>query len=161
MVFITLSTNSTPLWKFWLWPCKHKVTICDDNLNTNTERFHSCTPSFNLHNVYHCLLQVKHRRSELLKHELVSTFLRQKSKFGAAFYLADLFLYVLFLVFLTSFALIVPTPLDEICESNQLFILFHKYCEYDTLFTHRCNKYFWPSFEHHTVLVSRLLVFSS
>lgn len=63
------------------------------------------------------LLQVKHRRSELLKHELVSTFLRQKfTKFRMIFYLADFFLYALFLIFLTSYALTVPTPLDDICE---------------------------------------------
>ena len=69
-------------------------------------------------------LQVKYRCSELLKHKLVSSFLRQKSTFGAAFYLAEFFLYVLFLVFLTVYALIVPTPLDDICELNRL----RKFC---------------------------------
>ena len=61
-------------------------------------------------------LQVKHRRSDLLKHELVSTFLRKKFKFGALFHLANLLLYAFFLIFLTSYALVIPTPLDDICE---------------------------------------------
>ena len=61
-------------------------------------------------------LQVKHRRSDLLKHELVSTFLRKKFKFGALFHLANLLLYAFFLIFLTSYALVVPSPLDDICE---------------------------------------------
>ena len=63
------------------------------------------------------LIQVKHRRSQLLKHELVSTFLRQKfTKSRIILYLADFFLYTLFLIFLTSYALTVPTPLDDVCE---------------------------------------------
>ena len=61
-------------------------------------------------------LQVKHRRSDLLKHELVSTFLRKKFKFGALFHLANLLLYTFFLIFLTSYALVIPMPLDDICE---------------------------------------------
>ena len=67
--------------------------------------------------VYYSLLQVKYQRSDLLKHELVSTFLRHKfTRFGAAFYLVDFLLYAFFLTFLTLYALFVPTPLDDICE---------------------------------------------
>ena len=69
-------------------------------------------------------LQVKHRRSDLLKHALVSTFLRKKFKFGAVFHLADLFLYLLFLMFLTSYALVVPKPLDDICKLRYSKIKF-------------------------------------
>ena len=78
-----------------------------------------------MHTVHHytcflcfvLFLQVKHRRSELLKHELVSTFLRQKfTTLRIGLYLANFFLYALFLIFLTSYALTLPTPLDDICE---------------------------------------------
>ena len=36
--------------------------------------------------------------------------------FRMIFYVADFFLYALFLIFLTSYALTVPTPLDDVCE---------------------------------------------
>ena len=71
-------------------------------------------------------MQVQHRRSDLLKHALVSTFLRKKFKFGAVFHLADLFLYALFLIFLTSYALVVPTPLDDICKLRHGKITFNE-----------------------------------
>ena len=76
-------------------------------------------------------MQVKKRRSELLKHKLVSTLLRHKfAKFGAIFYFVDVFLYSLFLMFLTSYALVVSTPLDDICEftdtaKKKLAVMLH------------------------------------
>ena len=84
-------------------------------------------------------LQVKHRRSDLLKHELVSTFLGKKFKFGALFHLANLLLYAFFLIFLTSYALTVPLPLDDICELRnniiywEIHFVLHKYTANITL----------------------------
>ena len=96
-------------------------------------------------------LQVKHRRSELLKHELVSTFLRQKfTMLRVGLYLANFFLYALFLIFLTSYALTLPTPLDDICElmltANEKLVLHEPNYAFMSRYNECFQKWFYQCF---------------
>ena len=52
---------------------------------------------------------------DLLKHPLVTSLLRDKwQTYGFIIYFANLFIYLIFLAFLTTFALSVPNP--QACE---------------------------------------------
>ena len=67
------------------------------------------------------LHQVNNECLELMRHPLVISLLNDKwDQFGGYLYLANLLLFGLFVVFLTTFALTVPSPQQDYCES-QLF----------------------------------------
>ena len=54
---------------------------------------------------------------KLLQHPLVVTLLNEKwFKFGAKLYLWNLLVYILQVIFLTTFALSMPHPLSDACE---------------------------------------------
>ena len=56
-------------------------------------------------------VQVKHERVELLQHPLIYRYINYKWwRVSFPLFLATLLLYLLFLIFLTSFALSVPRP---------------------------------------------------
>ena len=62
-------------------------------------------------------LQVEHNRSELLQHPLVTSLLNHKwNGFGAKFYFVNLLIYLLYVIFLTTFALVVPNPQSNGCK---------------------------------------------
>ena len=66
---------------------------------------------------YFSHLQVEHRRLNLLSHPLILYLLHQKwLKFGQYVYYLNLFTYCLFLVFLTTFALLNENPRSPFCE---------------------------------------------
>ena len=55
----------------------------------------------------------------LLKHPLVTSLIDKKlNNFGWYFYFTSLLLYLVFLIFLTSFALVVLNPQTDTCEST-------------------------------------------
>ena len=63
------------------------------------------------------LVQVENNRNELLQHPLVTSLLNHKwNRFGAWFYFANLFFYLVYVIFLTAFALVVPNPQDDDCK---------------------------------------------
>ena len=64
------------------------------------------------------LLSKAKKDPKLLTHPLVKSLLHKKwNEFGWLFYL-DLLIYILFVVSLTAFALLLPNPQIEQCESN-------------------------------------------
>ena len=75
----------------------------------------------------HCLLnmtallylnyQKKHGRTRLMEHPLVTHLLNHKWKtYGQYIFFGNLFIYIVFLTFLTSFGLVVLKPVERICE---------------------------------------------
>ena len=72
---------------------------------------------------YSCLLllcgsvrQVRKERLNLLKHPVVGSLLHYKwESFGMFWFLFNLFTYIFFLMFLTEFALLAPTTLEDAC----------------------------------------------
>ena len=62
-------------------------------------------------------LQVESRRTELLIHPIVYSLIGHKWRvnFVAAFFYLSLICYVVFAIFLTTFALRLPNPLSPIC----------------------------------------------
>jgi hypothetical protein len=57
-------------------------------------------------------------QTDLLKHPVVFSLLQQKWRsYGCAVYWGNLFVYLLFLMFLTTFALTVPNPETESCKA--------------------------------------------
>ena len=67
------------------------------------------------------ILQVEHRRIELLKHPVVKSLIKYKwNKYGQVIYFFNLAFYSLFLIFLTSFAMVVLNPSHPTCKQSQL-----------------------------------------
>lgn len=65
--------------------------------------------------LYH--YKVESQRIELLNHPIVTKLLDHKWKsFGRTFYFVNMTTYLIFLVFLTAFGLISPTPNSTDCE---------------------------------------------
>ncbi len=61
--------------------------------------------------------QVESKRTELLKHPVVTTLLDYKwRRYTQLTYFLNLSIYLLFVILLTAFALIVYSPEEEICE---------------------------------------------
>lgn len=61
--------------------------------------------------------KVESQRIDLLKHPLVTSLLNYKWKtYGRYFYFGNLLIYIIFLLFLTAFALTVINPLEPICK---------------------------------------------
>lgn len=66
-------------------------------------------------------IQVESERTDLLKHPLVTSLLNQKwQRYGAWFYSINILVYVLFLIFLTAFALSIHSPLEDPCKSDKI-----------------------------------------
>ena len=66
---------------------------------------------------YMYVFQVQSEAAMLLKHPLVCSLLAYKWKsYGRFFYLTNLLLYLVFLSFLTAYALVLPSPLLTVCE---------------------------------------------
>ena len=61
-------------------------------------------------------VQVQNKRTELLNHPLVTTFIAYKWKRAWPLYLANVLFYLVFLSFFTAYALVVPNPQSELCE---------------------------------------------
>ena len=63
------------------------------------------------------ILQVQKGRLQLLKHPLVGSLLHYKWKtFGQYGYFLNMLIYVIFLIFLTSFALVTLNPQSQSCK---------------------------------------------
>ena len=61
--------------------------------------------------------QVENNRSELLQHPLVTSLLTHKwNQFGAWMFFINLLFYLVYIIFLTAFALTVPNPQNEMCK---------------------------------------------
>ena len=61
--------------------------------------------------------QKKHGCSTLMKHPLVISLLDYKwKKFGRYIFFGNLFIYLIFLMFLTAFGLVVLSPLERPCK---------------------------------------------
>ena len=61
--------------------------------------------------------QMKHGRSSLMKHPLVISLLDYKwNTFGRYIFFGNLFIYLIFLVFLTAFGLVVFSPVEKPCK---------------------------------------------
>ena len=61
--------------------------------------------------------QIESNNLRLLTHPVVISLLHYKwKKFGLPLYLLNLFIFVLFLFFITGFSLSVPSPLYEDCK---------------------------------------------
>ena len=61
-------------------------------------------------------MQVQYKRLDLLNHPVIRSLVHHKwFKFGLWGYLLNLLIYVIFVVILTSFALIVPNPQSATC----------------------------------------------
>ena len=83
---------------------------------------HSDSDPFN-YKLLHSTNQVASAQIDLLKHPLVTSLLDYKWRtYGRYVYFGNLFIYVVFLVFLTAFALTSPNPVSRTCES------FYFYC---------------------------------
>lgn len=62
-------------------------------------------------------LQVESKRTELLRHPVVTSLLDYKWRhYTQLTYFLNLSIYILFVVLLTTFALFVYSPEEEICE---------------------------------------------
>ena len=73
--------------------------------------------------LYLLLLQVEHRRVELLKHPVVKSLIKYKwKKYGQVIYFFNLAFYALFLIFLTSFAVVVLNPSHSTCKQPWLLL---------------------------------------
>jgi len=88
------------------------------------------------------LLQVQYRRLDLLKHPLIGSLLHHKWKVFGFCYFLNLLWYILFLAFLTVFALLIPSPVEPTCKSitNQKTKLrygVYSYCDLNHSF-HTC-----------------------
>ena len=68
----------------------------------------------------HCcsnVLQSESENTQLLYHPLVTSLLKHKwDSFGHKLFFANLFIYVVFLVCLTGFALMALNPLEQTCK---------------------------------------------
>jgi len=63
------------------------------------------------------ILQMKSKHPNLLKHPLVTSLLKSKwDSFGRKVFFTNLFLYSLFLTFLTAFGLVALSPLEPTCK---------------------------------------------
>ena len=63
------------------------------------------------------ILQMKSKHPNLLKHPLVTSLLKSKwDSFGRKVFFMNLFLYSLFLTFLTAFGLVALSPLEPTCK---------------------------------------------
>ena len=61
-------------------------------------------------------VQVESERTELLTHPLVTSLLSQKwNSYGRIVFYTNLALYLIFVIFLTTFALVVPNPQSAAC----------------------------------------------
>ena len=68
--------------------------------------------------------QKKHGCSKLMKHPLVISLLDYKwKKFGRYIFFGNLLIYLIFLVFLTAFALVILSPVERPCK-HILFKIF-------------------------------------
>ena len=65
-----------------------------------------------------CLVsQVESQQIDLLNHPLVTSLLNYKwTRYGQLVYLINVGIYLFFLTFITSFALVVPAPNSSLCE---------------------------------------------
>ena len=70
--------------------------------------------------MYIVLLQVDSKRVDLLKHPLVYKLIERKWNYGQFFFWLMLIFHVTFVVFLTSYALVLLNPVSETCN----FILY-------------------------------------
>lgn len=62
------------------------------------------------------LCQVESERTDLLTHPLVTSLLNQKwNSYGRIVFYTNLAIYLVFLIFLTAFALVIPNPLSPVC----------------------------------------------
>ena len=62
--------------------------------------------------------QVASERTDLLKHPLVTSLLNHKwQRYGEWFYSTNVLVYIVFLIFLTAFALSIHSPLEVPCKS--------------------------------------------
>ena len=67
--------------------------------------------------IYNIIIHIQDSESKLLLHPVVKSLLSWKwSRYIALFFFINLVLYLIFLSFLTAFALIVPNPQLSICE---------------------------------------------
>ena len=63
------------------------------------------------------VLQVEYKRTEILQHPVIRSFLLQKwKKFGFYYYLFTMLTYGLFLFLLTAFSMISNNPLGDVCK---------------------------------------------
>ena len=70
-------------------------------------------------------MQVQYKRLDLLNHPVIGSLVHHKwFAFGLWGYLLNLLIYVIFLVILTSFALIVPNPQSATCTQNVYLFLY-------------------------------------
>ncbi len=75
------------------------------------------------------LLQVEKKQKMLLDHPLTVALLKSKwNKFGILGYGFGLLFYIVFLIFLTYFALTSPNPQDSTCKFCVNFILYYYAC---------------------------------
>ena len=92
------NSPSTLIHFFLLW-----VALC----------FWSCSLAVNLILIF----QKKHGCSDLMKHPLVISLLDYKwKKFGRCIFFGNLFIYLIFLAFLTAFGLVVLSPVERPCK---------------------------------------------
>ena len=79
---------------------------------------HPCLPPSLLCPPSPCLpSKVESKRIDLLKHPLVTSLLNYKWRtFARYVYFGNLLIYLIFLIFLTCFALLVINPLTQTCE---------------------------------------------
>ena len=72
--------------------------------------------------------QKKHGCSKLMKHPLVISLLDYKwKKFGRYIFFGNLLIYLIFLVFLTAFALVIRSPVERPCKHilYKIFVCAH------------------------------------
>uniref|UniRef100_A0A1X7VP15 Uncharacterized protein n=1 Tax=Amphimedon queenslandica TaxID=400682 RepID=A0A1X7VP15_AMPQE len=88
----------------------------DFNLDVNHEST-KWPPQFDYSSQNHCLnILANSHSADLLKHPLARTLLNLKwNKYGKIFYYTNLMIYFLFVILLTSFALVLKSPNSSIC----------------------------------------------
>ena len=85
------------------------LCVCVTTLDIDTSS--SCNGSL--------FVQVQHKRVELLRHPVVKSIIKYKwKKYGQIVYFLNLAFYAIFLIFLTSFALVVLNPSHPTCKFN-------------------------------------------
>ena len=86
-------------------------------------------PSLHYLNTLLCLVsltipQVESKQTDLLTHPLVTSLLNYKwVHYGQYLYLANICLYLLFLAFITTFAVFAPAPNSRICERKIILVM--------------------------------------
>ena len=93
--------------------------------------------------VYNSIMKVESKRLNLLTHPLVGSLLHHKWKrFGQYGYFTNLLIYCLFLIFLTTFALIIENPMSTFCKFTAVRSFGNRLAEGSFLLPH-CMVYVW------------------